>query len=289
MPAGMPRGGVKIKQRDGNMIKNSTSETHLVEYLFSLSDGKQVRFVLQFESKTMRLVAAPEFDIQETVGLSSEERSTDKNKEGRSSDKEERSSQPQSTPSNWAALENNKCRHCPLDSATHPLCPIAQNMAPLMQPFSERLSYERVKVQVRDPRRQYFKETDLQDGLQSIFGLIMATSDCPHMSFLRPLAKFHLPFATLEETVVRMVSIYLLRLHVREAMGETVEFGLSELEALYEKVNIVNEGIVMRLRALQMRDSSHNGIMILASLATLLPWELSGDLSKLASYVLLDP
>ena len=50
----------------------------------------------------------------------------------------------------------------------------------------------------------------MEIAIRSLIGLIMALSGCPHMEFFKPLARFHLPWASLEETTLRSASIYLL-------------------------------------------------------------------------------
>jgi hypothetical protein len=72
-----------------------------------------------------------------------------------------------------------------------PYCPVARNLARVADHFKDEKSFRKATVFVKSPERFYGKQTDLQTGLQSLFGLIMSTSACPHMEFLRRLAKFH--------------------------------------------------------------------------------------------------
>lgn len=58
--------------------------------------------------------------------------------------------------------------------------------------------------------RTYSKDTLLQQGLASLLGIVMTTSGCPVLEPLKPMVRFHLPFATLTETVYRMVSMCLV-------------------------------------------------------------------------------
>ena len=72
------------------------------------------------------------------------------------------------------------------------------------------LSHEMVTVTVRTDERTFTKETMIQHGLSPLVGIIMTTGGCPIMEHLKPMVRFHLPFASLEETIFRMVSMYLM-------------------------------------------------------------------------------
>src|SRR6476660_5158978 len=102
----------------------------------------------------------------------------------------------------WAALEFKKCKHCPLKPEEHPECPVAKNLALVADAFKNEKSFEKVVAEVVTAERTYMKELKLQEGLSGLLGLIMATSDCPYFEFLRPMARFHLPFSSLKETMV---------------------------------------------------------------------------------------
>jgi hypothetical protein len=103
-------------------------------------------------------------------------------------------SHQQGIPQAWTTLEYKKCRHCPLKREDHPQCPVALNLALVADTFKSEKSIEQVLVEVETTERIYRKGLPLQEGLFGLFGLIMATSDCPFMEFLRPMARFHLPF-----------------------------------------------------------------------------------------------
>jgi len=88
---------------------------------------------------------------------------------------------------------------------------VAKNLFNTVEYFKNAPSFEKAEVYVETPERTYYKNTSLQDGLFSIFGVIMATSGCPPLDFLRPMARFHLPFSTLEETMIRSSSMKKLK------------------------------------------------------------------------------
>ena len=54
----------------------------------------------------------------------------------------------------------------------------------------------------------------------SLIGIYMVTSGCPIMDKLRPMARFHLPFASTEETIYRAISTYLLGQYFLEQKGK---------------------------------------------------------------------
>src|SRR6266851_2213586 len=116
----------------------------------------------------------------------------------------------QEAPPAWARLENHQCGHCPLSPAEHPYCPVATNLSAIVEFFKDKASVAEATVTVTTAERIYVKQLPLQRGIFGVFGLVMATSACPYMDFLKPMARFHLPFSTAEETIVRSVSMYLL-------------------------------------------------------------------------------
>ena len=53
-----------------------------------------------------------------------------------------------------------------------------------------------VRITVYTAERNVWKDGLVQKGLSSIFGVVMAKSNCPVMNFLKPMARFHLLFST---------------------------------------------------------------------------------------------
>ena len=80
---------------------------------------------------------------------------------------------------------------------------MALNIADIVEAFQGTVSYDRCLVRCTTPERTYLKKTSITEALFSIFGIVMATSGCPVMDFFRPMARFHLPFATTDETAFR--------------------------------------------------------------------------------------
>lgn len=181
----------------------------------------------------------------------------------------------------WTALEHMKCTHCPLNQEDHPQCPVARNLASVADDFKNERSFDKVTVEVVTIERTYRKQLRMQEGLFGLFGLIMATSDCPYFEFLRPMARFHLPFSTYKETTVRSVSFYLLRQYFVAKKGGTPDFELNQLTALYKALEIVNLGMAARIRSMTTNDADANSIVILDGFAKLLSASLSNGLQDL--------
>jgi hypothetical protein len=181
----------------------------------------------------------------------------------------------------WTLLEHEQCTSCPLDSSRSPHCPIAVNLVRLVEGFKDFLSSDRVSVTCTTPERTYLKETSLQIGLHSIFGVIMATSACPVMDFFRPMARFHLPFSTLEESLVRTVSFYLLGEYFRHRQDLNPDWDLKRLEERYRRVKEVNDGFLRRIKTVNELDADTNALLLLHSLAQLLAGEMNSDLGSI--------
>lgn len=189
-------------------------------------------------------------------------------------------SSPEQPPA-WARLENHQCGHCPLKPAEHPYCPVATNLSALVEFFKDKASVSEATVTVTTEERTYVKQLPLQRGIFGVFGLVMATSSCPYMDFLKPMARFHLPFSTAEETIVRSVSMYLLHQYFVAKRGEQPDLGLEQLETHYENIQKVNDGILERIKGVVKNDADLNALIILQGFADLLTMAISKDLSKI--------
>lgn len=107
-------------------------------------------------------------------------------------------------------LEYMQCKSCPPNKTDHPYCPTATDIEMIVEDFRDN-SHEKCLVKCVTPERTYQKQTSLMEGFTFLLGLVMATIRCPVMFPYRPMAGFHLPFSTVEETPVRATSMYLLR------------------------------------------------------------------------------
>ncbi|MCH6545787.1 MAG: hypothetical protein IH796_07270 [Deltaproteobacteria bacterium] len=155
--------------------KGLTEDTISIQYKFTFSDKSVREFNVRLDGETLSLI------------------------------RRERSSVP-----DWTRLSYRKCPNCPLSDKLHPNCPIALNLVEVVEFFKNSISYEEVDVEIITEARNYLKHSDLQTAISSLIGIFMVTSGCPVMDKLRPMVKTHLPFATPEETIYRILSMYLL-------------------------------------------------------------------------------
>ncbi len=179
----------------------------------------------------------------------------------------------------WVQLECHKCDNCPLAPAQHPYCPAALSILQVAERFDSDLSIERVDCWVETEERTYYKNTDLQSCLRSVFGLAMSTSSCPVLSRLRPMAYFHLPFATLEETMFRLSTTYLLKQHLAAKTGRTPDWGLKGIGELYQELGQVNRQLLQRLRIASREDANINALQSYISISTLVGMSLDDILA----------
>lgn len=187
-------------------------------------------------------------------------------------------------PPPWAFLNHKKCENCPLDPKEHVYCPIARNFAEIAEPFKDMLSHEMVNVSVRTDERTFSKETMIQHGLSPLVGIIMTTSGCPIMEHLKPMVRFHLPFASLDETIFRMVSMYLMVQYYRSQDGEPAAWNLNGLMEAYAKVSIVNRDFANRLRDAAKKDANINALVNLDCFAAMMPFAAEETLRNLKPY-----
>lgn len=224
--------------------------THIkLNYLFRFKDGDTREITLLLDKDTLALVSDKKF-----------------------------------TPSFWSELTFHQCTVCPLDPALHPRCPIALHLSGIVDMFQDNNSYDEVAVEVSDGQRRYLKDTSLQSGLGPLMGIIMASGGCPVMDPLRPLVRFHLPFASMEETEFRIVSMYLVAQYFREKKGESPDWSLDGLQVIYNKVGAVNKSFAERLRSATTKDASVNGIIILDCFAKGVPFAVRTALSDYEKY-----
>jgi hypothetical protein len=177
----------------------------------------------------------------------------------------------------WTELKFNQCANCPLKPDAHPHCPSALQMAAALEPLKELVSFDTVGVTVLQSGRTVYVETSAQQAMSSVLGLIMATAGCPWTDRLRPMARFHLPFANEAETLYRSVSMFLLSREMSAADHPPAFGGLTEL---YENLHLVNRDMSRRLGAATSTDPARNAMALLDSYTTLLPAALDRSLEE---------
>ncbi len=181
----------------------------------------------------------------------------------------------------WARLGNCRCQHCQLDEDAVQYCPIAVNISDVVDYFKAYTSYDKVEVLVITEDRLYGKKTTVQKALGSLLGVYMAASGCPSMERLKPMVRFHLPFATVEETVFRSASTYLLGQYFLKKQGKPADLDLIELANFYKGIQMVNYGTAERLRGVVGKDAVNNAVICLDMFAKELPYAIEDGLEEL--------
>ncbi len=190
--------------------------------------------------------------------------------------------EPEETqPSEWTKLGHNQCANCPLNPDTYKECPLALNLSTVIPRFSKMFSFQKVNVLVETEQRTYSKDTTLQSGLSSMLGIFMVTSGCPVLDRLRPMVRFHLPFASVEETVFRSVSTYLLGQYFEFKKGNVPDLKLNGLMKGYKEIQSVNHGLAARMRSAVDKDANLNALVVLDVFAKELPFSIETSLENL--------
>jgi len=182
------------------------------------------------------------------------------------------------TPPAWTELEFHQCRNCPLDVNSHRYCPLALSIVDIVEHFDHVLSYDLIHLEVLTEDRHISQQTSAQLGLSSLMGLLIATSGCPHTEYFKPMARFHLPLASRDETIYRAVSTYLLAQYFLHMEGGKAEFKLDGLKKIYDNIQEVNRRVAERLRAASEADSPVNAIVILDTYAKAVPIVIEDEL-----------
>jgi hypothetical protein len=213
------------------------------DYKFVLGDGKEKHFNVTLEGHSLNLI------------LPVEEQYPD-----------------------WTKLGFFKCPNCPIEDGEDSRCPIAVSLVSLIDFFKASLSYEEADVIIETSDRKYVKHTALQEGLSSLVGIYMVTSGCPVMEKLKPMVRFHLPFATEEETKYRVMSMYLMAQFFRYKNGREPDWDMKRLVDIYEDIRLVNKNFCQRLQHIRVKDASVNALVNLDCFAMSVAFSISQDM-----------
>jgi len=148
------------------------------------------------------------------------------------------------------------------------------------------VSHESVFVSVTTEDRTYKKRTTIEEALSSLMGIIMATSGCPVLDHLRPMARFHLPFATPLETSIRSLSMFILAQYLfnNDTDPSSINISLSDFEKIYAEVNSVNNDFSTRLRAAGEKDANLSALTNLDCHATLVSFTIEDTMNEVKQY-----
>jgi uncharacterized protein DUF6901 len=215
--------------------RDAMDENILIQYEFKLLNGEKKNFSVRLNKNSMQFV-----------------------------------SEQTTTVRPWTKLTHHQCPNCPLKPETSYNCPIAANLVDVIESFKDSLSIEEADITIRSESREYHKRSTVQYGIGSMMGLYMVTSGCPIMDKLRPMVFTHLPFSSLEETLFRAISMYLLAQYFREQHGQKPDWKLENFTKIYEDIAQVNQSFTQRLLSINPRDASLNALVGLDCFATAL-------------------
>ena len=171
--------------------------------------------------------------------------------------------------------------HCPLSIASHTHCPLAVNLVNIIHQLDTLSSYHKLHVKVIMENRTISQDTTVQKALGSLMGLVIATCGCPHTTFFKPMARFHLPLADEEETISRVTSMYLLGQYFMQKEGKPASFHFDGLMQIYENMHLVNKETAKRLRVASKTDSAVNAIILLDMFTYILPMSIDSQLQEI--------
>jgi len=180
----------------------------------------------------------------------------------------------------WTQLEFNQCKNCPLTSEDYLYCPLAINLVPIISWCKDLASYDEVDVTVTSAEREVHAHTSLQRAISSLLGLLMSSSACPNMKFLRPLARFHLPLATHEETIYRTVSSAFLQ-HYFSSEKRSSNDALLKLKEQYKELQNINLFVAKRIKTAIRKDAAVNALVILDVLSKSVSYSIDDSLQKI--------
>jgi hypothetical protein len=189
----------------------------------------------------------------------------------------------------WTRLDFHQCPVCPLAGSKWQHCPAAADVEPIIGRFKSTPSYERAHVEVETPERTFRKLSDVQTGLRSLFGLVMATSGCPVLSRFKGLAHFHLPFATVDETLFRTTSAYLIKQYFLARQGASPDLALAGLDQQYRDVYEINRYLSYRFLAASEMDANVNAVGTFASISQEVSFSVQDQLKALKEKLLPEP
>ena len=215
-----------------------------IEYTFTMDDGKVLYYRVEFERCREQILDKTKYPL-------------------------------------WTALEFHQCSHCPLLPQEYSHCPVAIDAHEIVLGFTEILSCKETDIYVRTPERDYFKRTDAQTGLRALIGFVMASSACPILSTLRGMAYYHLPFASLDETVFRVTSSYLLRQYYIYKRGGEADLEFAGLKEHFKQLQTLNYHFLERIRAACEADSNLNVLASLFIISSMLSLSLERHLKEI--------
>ncbi|MEC7120537.1 MAG: hypothetical protein VXW65_11640 [Pseudomonadota bacterium] len=216
----------------------------MIEYFFNFDDGKQLHFQVDLD----------------------------------------RQLEPVKKPTNaptWTKLGNNQCANCPLSPTVFSHCPAAIDLDQVISKLPKIPARTKLNITVVTPEREYMKRVMLEEGVRALMGLIMATSACPVLSTYRPNARHHLPFASLEESVLRSASLYLMKQYFIAQEGGQPDWELRGLIKANEELQLVNHAFWQRTMSAFQSDANSKALLSFFTLSSNMSASLPNQLNRM--------
>ncbi|MFH2137421.1 MAG: hypothetical protein ABII88_02795 [Candidatus Omnitrophota bacterium] len=210
-----------------------------LKYTFTFTDGTKKEFLVKLDNETMHLIREKEQD-----------------------------------PPDWAALIDFRCPNCRIDVLKHEFCPVAVNLMELVEFFKGAVSCDKIELLIETENRSYLKNTDMQVGVSSLMGIYMSTSGCPVFEPLKPMVRYHLPFARPEETTYRLITMYLLAQYFLQRHGKEPDWQLKKLSDIFSDIFQANQNICNKLRQVIKEDAIINALVKLSSAIDFMSFKL---------------
>lgn len=214
-----------------------------IEYYFSFDDGRDLTFIVDLDRH---------FDPARAV----------------------------SAPS-WTRLENRRCPNCPLDASTYTYCPAALDLDRVVSSFQRIPASLKANIRVVSQDREYNKRAQVEEGVRSLIGLIMATSACPVFQELKPNARTHLPFASREEQVLRLASLYLMKQYLNWRDGKEPDWDLRGVVVEHQELQKVNQAFWQRLMSAYEGDANSKALLSFFTVSADISKSLDAQLARM--------
>lgn len=185
----------------------------------------------------------------------------------------------------WTALGVSRCPGCPLKDDDDAPCPAAVAVADVVGAVSDIASIDEVDVVVTMAERSIKKRTTGAVAARSVMGLLMATSGCPVLEVMRPLARHHLPFASEEEWLFRLVGLHLLKSWFAAEDGVVGDVSLQALPAYLRQLKELNTAFAARMRTACEKDAAPNAMVQLFSLSVGAGFDVDEGLGSLRAFL----
>ncbi|MDH5546455.1 MAG: hypothetical protein OEZ43_12745 [Gammaproteobacteria bacterium] len=206
---------------------------HVIRYKFAKENGQSVSYIIEIDGNSL---------LRKGVSINPEHES-------------------------WTSLEHNQCRHCPLTTETHRHCPAALTLSAIIDDWADSRPTDEVYLECRTAQRRITAYASVQNGLGALLGLLLATSECPHFNFFKPMARFHLPLATPAESYFRVLGTYF----VQEFFANKGDMShvLDDITKLYNDLERVNQSLAKRVISYKNQSATLSALVVLDLLAKL--------------------